>query len=144
MFSYISISNLVAVVDDDEEPARGPNRLKLEEETTHAIVRWTQVDGVTLHDGTPRYAQVEPRHDRHRHVDVRFERFGPIIPPMLRVRRGEDGGPRVEVGLDARLRNRYSLLFHRFVNRDLVRRVHLVELVNTTSASVSQYYRPCF
>ena len=30
-----------------------------DKETTHVIVRWTQVDGVTLHDGTPRYA----RHD---------------------------------------------------------------------------------
>ena len=58
---------------------------------------------------------------------------------MFGVRRGQDGGPRVEVGLDARLRNRYSLLFHRFVNRDLVRRVHLVELVNTTNAVVRQH-----
>ena len=33
---------------------RGPNGLKLEKETTLMEVRWTQVDGVTLHDGTPR------------------------------------------------------------------------------------------
>ena len=33
---------------------RGPNGLEIEKETTHVIVRWTQVDGVTLHDGTPR------------------------------------------------------------------------------------------
>ena len=30
------------------------NGLKIEKATTHVIVRWTQVDGVTLHDGTPR------------------------------------------------------------------------------------------
>ena len=30
------------------------NGLKLEKETTHDLVRWTQVDGVTPHDGTPR------------------------------------------------------------------------------------------
>ena len=29
---------------------------RIRSETTHVIVRWTQVDGVTLHDGTPRYA----------------------------------------------------------------------------------------
>ena len=51
---------------------RGPNGLKLEEETTHAIVRWTQVDGVTLDNGTPSYVQVEAGHDGHRHVDVRL------------------------------------------------------------------------
>ena len=32
----------------------GPNGLEIDKETTHVIVRWTQVDGVTLHDGTPR------------------------------------------------------------------------------------------
>ena len=38
-------------------PARsilGPNGLFSKKETTNGIVRWTQVDGVTLHDGTPR------------------------------------------------------------------------------------------
>jgi hypothetical protein len=38
-------------------PARsiaGPNGPKLDKETTLMEVRWTQVDGVTLHDGTPR------------------------------------------------------------------------------------------
>ena len=103
------------------------------------MVRWTQVDGVTLHDGTPRYAQVEPRHDRHRHVDVRFERFRSVISAVLRVRRREDGRPRVEVRLDAGLRDGYCLLLHRFMDRDLVRRVHLVELVNTTNAVVRQH-----
>ena len=37
---------------------RGPKWLEIEKETTHVIVRWTQVDGVTLHDGTPRSAPV--------------------------------------------------------------------------------------
>ena len=44
-----------------EVPARsivftgnGPKWLEIETETTHFIVRWTQVDVVTLHDGTPR------------------------------------------------------------------------------------------
>ena len=60
---------------------------------------------------------------------------------MFGVRRGQDGGPRVEVGLDAGLRDGYCLLFHRFMNSDLVRRVHLVELVNTTNAVVREHER---
>ena len=41
----------------------GPNGLKLEKETTHVIVRWTQVDGVTLHDGTPRSRVLDVLHE---------------------------------------------------------------------------------
>ncbi len=42
---------------------RGPTRLDIDKETTHGIVRWTQVDGVTLHDGTPRYAPQRRREE---------------------------------------------------------------------------------
>jgi len=41
----------------------GPNCLKLGKETTHVIVRWTQVDGVTLHDGTPRSRVLDVLHE---------------------------------------------------------------------------------
>ena len=60
---------------------------------------------------------------------------------MFGVRRREDGGPRVEVCLNTGFGNRYRLLLHRFMNRDLVRRVHLVELVNTTNAVVREHER---
>ena len=41
----------------------GPNGLKVEQETSHVIVRWTQVDGVTLHDGTPRSRVLDVLHE---------------------------------------------------------------------------------
>ena len=54
------------------EPARsiavarlGPNGLKINKETTHVIVRWTQVDGVTLHDGTPRAHRMKSANSLH-------------------------------------------------------------------------------
>ena len=38
----------------------GPKLLEIEKETTHVIVRWTRVDGVTPHDGTPRAHAMTP------------------------------------------------------------------------------------
>ena len=83
--------------------------------------------------------QVEPRHDRHRHVDVGLQSFRAVVAAVLRVRRREDRGPRVEIRLDAGFGNRYSLLLHGLVDGHLVRRVHLVELVDAANAVVREH-----
>ena len=58
---------------------------------------------------------------------------------MFGVRRGQNCCSSVEVCLNPGFGNRYCLLLHGLVDRDLVRRVHLVELVNTTNAVVRQH-----
>jgi hypothetical protein len=83
--------------------------------------------------------QVETAHDWGRHRNVSSERLFAIVPATDGVRSSEDGRARVERGVDARLGDRYSLLFHRFMNGNLVRDIHFVELVNGTDPVIRQH-----
>jgi hypothetical protein len=51
----VDFLGLLRILDALSRSLRGASRsLKIEKETTPGVVRWTRVDGVTLHDGTPR------------------------------------------------------------------------------------------
>jgi hypothetical protein len=83
--------------------------------------------------------QIEPRHDRRTHRDVRPQTHLPVVPPPYRVRRRQDGRSRVEGRLDARFGDGDRLLLHGFVNGDLVGDVHLVELVDSADTVVGEH-----
>ena len=53
--------------------------------------------------------------------------------------RGQNRSSGVERGLNASLGDRDGLLFHGFVNGDLIFNVHFVELVDATDAVVGQH-----
>ena len=74
--------------------------------------------------------QVESTHDRSGHRNVSSKSFLAIVPAADGVRGGKNRRTCVERGVYARLGDRYSLLFHCFMNGNLVRDVHLVEFVD--------------
>ena len=83
--------------------------------------------------------QIETTHNRRAHRDILTQRLSPVIPTANRVGRREDGRTRIERRVDASLRNRDSLLFHGFVNGDLVGDVHLVELVDGANTVIREH-----
>ena len=85
--------------------------------------------------------QVEAREDGGREGDVVLQRLGAVVPPRHRVGGRQDGRPRVERGLDARLGDGDGLLLHGLVDCDLVLDVHLVKLVDAADAVVRQHQR---
>jgi len=64
--------------------------------------------------------QIEPTHDRRRHSNILSQRLSTIISPTNGIGSGENTRSRVQSGLNASLGYGNSLLFHRFVNSDLV------------------------
>lgn len=56
----------------------------------------------------------------------------------------QDRRPRIESGMDSRLRNRNCLLLHSLVDSRLVFWVHFVELVDATNSVVSQHQGTSF
>src|SRR5258708_34500151 len=64
--------------------------------------------------------EVETAHDRSRHSNIASKRLFAIIPATDGVCSGKYRSTCVECGMNARLGDRYSLLFHRFMNGDLV------------------------
>lgn len=83
--------------------------------------------------------QIEPRHDGCTHSDVGSEGHLPVVPSSYGVGGGEDGRSSVEGGLDSSFGDRDGLLFHGFVNGDLIRDVHLVELVDGADSVVGEH-----
>lgn len=83
--------------------------------------------------------QVETTHDWSRHRNVSSKRLFAIVPATDRVRSGKDGRACVECSVDARLGDRYGLLFHRFMNGNLVRDIHFVELVDGADPVIRQH-----
>jgi len=77
--------------------------------------------------------QIETGHDRGGEVEIRFERFGFIISPSNGIRRSEDGGSCVEGRLDASLGNGDGLLFHGFMDGNLIPWVHFIKFVDATN-----------
>lgn len=88
--------------------------------------------------------EIETTHDRRSHRNVRAQALLAVVPAADRVRRGEDGRPRVQRRVNARLGDGDRLLFHGLVNRDLVRDVHLVKLVDCADAVVREHERARF
>ena len=88
--------------------------------------------------------QIESAHDRRAHSYVSPQAGLAVIPPTDGISGREDRCTRVERSLDASFGDGDGLLFHRFMDRDLVRDVHLVELVDCTDAIVCQHQRAGF
>lgn len=88
--------------------------------------------------------QVETTHDGGGHSDVRAKGLLAVVAATDRIRRSKNGGTRVQRGMDAGFGNRDRLLFHGFVNGNLVGNVHLVELVDSADTVVSQHESTSF
>ena len=88
--------------------------------------------------------EIEAAHDGRAHVDVGPERGFAVVAPADGVGGREDAGARVERGLDAGFGDGDGLLFHGFVDGDLVANVHLVEFVDGADAIVREHERPRF
>lgn len=88
--------------------------------------------------------QIEPRHDRGTHGDVGAETLLAVVPSSDGVGGGENGSTSIESCLDTSFGDRDRLLFHGFVDGDLIREVHLVELVDGANAVVGQHERSGF
>src|SRR5216683_7440963 len=74
--------------------------------------------------------QVETTHDWSCHRNVSSKSLLAIIPATDGICSSKNRRTRVECGVDTCLGDRYGLLFHRFMNGNLVRDIHLVEFVN--------------
>ena len=112
---------LVAVhVDVDDVPGQVP---------VHAL------DAVVQHHEE----EVEAAHDGRAHLHVAPECLLAVVAAADRVGGREDAGAGVQGGLDAGFGDRDGLLFHGFVDGDLVHEVHFVELVYGADAVVGQH-----
>lgn len=87
--------------------------------------------------------QVETRHDWGRDVDVVAERLGTVIPTSDWIGSSQDRGTGIERGVDSCLGDRDGLLFHSFVNGNLILDVHLVELVDAADTMVGEHECTC-
>jgi hypothetical protein len=83
--------------------------------------------------------KIETGHDGRRHGDVGTKRHLLVVTTADGVGGGEDGRAGVESGLNTGLGDGDGLLLHRFVNRNLVGNVHLVELVDGADTVVGQH-----
>ncbi|OSX69559.1 hypothetical protein BU14_1395s0002 [Porphyra umbilicalis] len=85
--------------------------------------------------------EVKAAHNRGGHGHILLERPRPVVAAADRVGRRQHRRARHERRVDARLGERNRLLLHRFVDGDLVRRVHLVKLVNRAHAVIREHQR---
>ena len=83
--------------------------------------------------------QIESAHDWRAHGYVNPQAGLAIIPPADGVSGGKDRRACIERSLDPSFGDGDGLLFHRFVDRDLVGEVHLVEFIDSTDAVVCQH-----
>lgn len=83
--------------------------------------------------------QIKATHNWRAHLQICPERLLPIVPPPNRVCRSEDGRACIERGVDTGFGNRNCLLFHRFVDGDLVANIHLIKFVNGADAVVRKH-----
>ena len=85
--------------------------------------------------------QIEPGQKRRRQINIFMRGELLIIPPIKRVRRGQNRGPGVERGNHPHLGDRNGLLLHDLVDRGPVVLAHFVELVDAADAHVRQNQR---
>lgn len=88
--------------------------------------------------------EIEARHDGGGHVDVGAQGGFAVVAASHGVGGREDGGARIEGGLDAGFGDGDGLLFHGFVDGDLVGEVHFVEFVDGADAVVGEHERTGF
>src|SRR5437667_207569 len=85
---------------------------------------------VRLRSIDDREDDVEPAEERRRQVDLLGDVLVLVESSELGVRGGEDRASGLEDRGDARLRHADSLLFHRFVNRRTILRIHFLDFVD--------------
>lgn len=83
--------------------------------------------------------QVESTHNRRTHGDIGSQAHLSVVPSADRVCSGQNGRSCVQRGLNTGLGDTDRLLFHGFVNRDLITDVHLVEFVNRADTIVCKH-----
>ncbi|KAI6768007.1 hypothetical protein HG530_006016 [Fusarium avenaceum] len=83
--------------------------------------------------------EIETRHNRCRHVDVGAESCLAVVATTNRVSSSKNTCSGVKSGLDASLCDRDGLLFHGFVDGNLICNIHLVKLINGTNTIVCQH-----
>jgi len=88
--------------------------------------------------------QIETTHDRSAHLQVRSETLLSVVPSTDRIGRGEDRRASIEGGLDTCFGDGNGLLFHCFVDCDLVGDVHLVKFVDRADSIVRKHESTCF
>ena len=88
--------------------------------------------------------QVETGHNGRRDVDIQPQRLAVVVASTSGICRCENRSARVQRRLDARLGDTYCLLFHRFVDSNLVFDVHFVELVYAAHAVVRKHESTSF
>ena len=76
--------------------------------------------------------QIKSTHDRRAHGKVCPERFFPVVSSADGIRSRQNRCPGIERSMDTSFGDGYRLLFHGFVNGNLIRDIHLVELINGT------------
>lgn len=83
--------------------------------------------------------QVESTHNRRTHGDVGSQAHLSVVPSADRVCSGQNRRSCVQRGLDTGLGDTDRLLFHGFVNGDLITDIHLVEFVNGADTVVCKH-----
>ena len=83
--------------------------------------------------------EVETTHDRSSHRNVPSKRLLAIVPATDGVCGGKNGRARIECGVNTRLGNGYGLLFHGFVNGNLVRDIHFVKFVDGANPVIRKH-----
>lgn len=83
--------------------------------------------------------QIKSTHDRRAHLYIGTEGLFPVVATANRVSRRENGCTSVKSGMDTSFGDGNGLLFHGFVDGDLVRDVHLVKFVNGTNPVICQH-----
>ena len=87
--------------------------------------------------------EVETTHDRSSHRNVPSERLLAIVPATDGVCGRQNGCARVECGVNASFGDGYGLLFHGFVDSDLVRDIHFVKLVDGANPVIRKHQCAC-
>ena len=82
--------------------------------------------------------EVETRHDWRADINVVAQGPRAIISTSERISCGQDRGTSIERGVDASFCDRDGLLLHSFVDSYLILDIHLVELIDTTYASIRE------
>ena len=83
--------------------------------------------------------EVETAHDRSSHRDVPSKRLLAIVPATDRVCGGKNGCACVECSVNARFGDGYGLLFHGFVDGDLVRDIHFIKFVDGANPVIRKH-----
>ena len=87
---------------------------------------------------------IETTEQRGREVDLFRDVLVLVEPAELRIRGGEDRASRLEDGRDSCFSDTNPLLFHRFMDRGSILRVHLFDFVDACKSEIRKDQRTRF